>query len=188
MHAAQAMAASTIRRLEALKVADLQQEARKMGVTDDALAEVEQRDDESMTVAQMKRCCIELIAMAPLEVELSISQRGGSSCVCIQARCLHQGGDDSDDGAVVSGRRHHGVLWGQLSPFERALTSVVDELWKGCSFTVSEGGNGIAEGVPPSLLRSSTATPTSCLDELEPEPEPEPELQPEMEPEPKLAM
>jgi hypothetical protein len=188
MHAAQAMAASTIRRLEALKVADLQQEARKMGVTDDALAEVEQRDDESMTVAQMKRCCIELIAMAPLEVELSISQRGGSSCACIQARCLREGGDGSDDGAVVSGRRHHSVLWGQLSLFERALRSVVDELWKGCSFTVSEGGNGIAEGVPPSLLRSSTATPTSCLDELEPEPEPEPELQPEMEPEPKLAM
>jgi hypothetical protein len=186
MHALQAMAASTIRRLEALKVADLQQEARKMGVTDDALAEVEQQDDESMTVAQMKRCYVELIAMAPLEVELSISQRGGSSCVCIQARCLHEGGDDSDDADVISGH-HHGVLWDQLSTFERVLTSVIDELWKGCSFTMSEGGNGIAEGVPPSLLRS-TATPTSCLDELEPEPEPEPELQPEMEPEPKLAM
>jgi hypothetical protein len=181
MHAAQAMAASTIRRLEALKVADLQQEARKMGVTDDALAEVEQRDDESMTVAQMKRCCIELIAMAPLEVELSISQRGGSSCVCIQARCLCDS-DGAHGDATGERRRHHGVLWQQLGLFESALTGVVEELWKGCSFAVSEGGNGIAEGVPPpSAMDEPQPAFDERLDEKQPQLEGELELEPEPE-------
>jgi hypothetical protein len=152
---------------------------RGSGASVDDVTQLE--DDDTITKAEERRQLVRMIAMAPLEVELSISQRGGSSCVCIQARCLCDS-DGAHGDATGERRRHHGVLWQQLGLFESALTGVVEELWKGCSFAVSEGGNGIAEGVPPpSAMDEPQPAFDERLDEKQPQLEGELELEPEPE-------
>ena len=90
----------------------------------------------------MKTAIIDLIGatpLPPLQAELSIAQDGLSS-ISLQARCL------AED---ATGRHNHEALEGQLVGFSKALEELITEMWRGCSCTIIDSDNFVAEGVPP---------------------------------------
>ena len=118
----------------ALSQLDLRAHAQSLGVPDAHLRRLEQ--DESNTIAELKLGYIELCRSAPLDVELSIGQRG--SAVRIQARCAAGGADPT------------AALGQPVSRFAEGMSAVLDAHWPGCSSSVTDRASvGVPEGVPP---------------------------------------
>ena len=133
--------------LQAMSLHDLREHAMQQGVTVASLDQAE--GDLSATGAMFQATIIDLIAMAPVDVELSIAQRS-PSVVVIVARCLR----DSGSGG------HHALCVRQLAIFAHELEAVLSEKWQGCVPAVRapeepepepgpEPGPAPEEGVPP---------------------------------------
>jgi hypothetical protein len=143
--------ATTSQYLADMKLSALHQQARDMGVAAGAVDTL--MDDETISKAAERARLMELIAWAPLKIEVAVSQEG-PSCVALHARCLRDGGNGL-----------HVACVRQLVAFESVIEAVLTDSWPGCS--ASATGD----------------TLESAIQEEQPEPEPEPELVWEPEPE-----
>jgi hypothetical protein len=126
------------------------------GVTKEQLSGVEAVFDDSTTMLESKQGYIEAIAMAPVQVEVSVRQDGASKIV-IASRCLR----DSE-------RSHYDLCVAQLGVFQEELERALKEQWPGCLPSASGDGVatvGLSEGIPPDCGSGGVG------DEPEPEPE-----------------
>jgi hypothetical protein len=146
--------AATTQGLLSMSAAGLREEAQAQGVTKEYLLGVEAAFDDSRPNVELKQGYIEAIAMAPVQVEISVRQDGASKIV-IASRCLR----DSE-------HSHHDLCVAQLGVFQEELERALKEQWPGCLPSASGDGVaivGLSEGIPPDC--------GGVGDEPEPEPE-----------------
>eukprot|EP01047_Picozoa_sp_COSAG01_P042104 COSAG01_NODE_3657_length_5819_cov_1.996154_2_plen_336_part_00 len=150
--------AAATQRLMSMGTSELLVEARAQGVTKEQLSGVEAAFDDSMPIVELKQGYIKAIAMAPVQVEISVRQDGASKIV-IASRCLR----DSE-------HSHHDLCMAQLGVFQKELERALKEQWPGCLPSASGDGVaavGLSEGIPPDCGSGGVG------DEPEPESEPE---------------
>ena len=129
---AMALDAAMSQYLAGMKMSKLREKARDMGVAADEVTRLD--DDDEITRAEQRQRLIDLIARAPLKIEVSVSQEG-VSCVALRARCLRDGGSS-----------YHAACVRQLLAFEAEIEAVMRDSWPGCS--ASATGDALEEVGP----------------------------------------